>query len=264
MPRVRTPELMFARLCTDLVITLGLFTRLPTGWLTRFMVQGDMSPDALRRSVWLWPWAGALTGLLTALVLSLARLAGVPAAAAAVCAVAVQILLTGGLHEDGLADTADGLGGGRTREQRLDIMRDSRVGSYGVLALGLALLLRVSCYAALPANGIFAVLMTAGTLSKAVIPALLMSMPPARKDGLAACLSDLHSPVVSAAFVLTGLTVFALEPPFLALEALAGAFLPVLVLRRLALRGIGGFTGDILGAAALLAEAGSLLVLSAR
>ncbi len=90
-----------------------------------------------------------VVGLIGAVVYVLAHRAGLPAWPAAALSVAATLFATGCLHEDGLADTADGFGGGKTREQKLDIMRDSRIGTYGVCALALSLLIRVSALASL-------------------------------------------------------------------------------------------------------------------
>ena len=102
---------------------------------------------ALARAAWAFPIAGLVVGLIGAIVYALAHRIGLPSWTAAALAVAATLLATGCLHEDGLADTADGFGGGKTREQKLEIMRDSRIGTYGVCALALSLLLRVGALA---------------------------------------------------------------------------------------------------------------------
>ena len=130
---------------------------------------------------------GALIGLAGAIAYALAVWLGLPPWPAAVLALATTIWLTGALHEDGLADVADGFGGGRTREDKLAIMRDPRIGSYGALALVLAVLARAGAMAALaePA-AVAAALVAAGAASRAALPAVMAALPQARPDGLAA------------------------------------------------------------------------------
>src|SRR5690606_40192087 len=110
---------------------------------------------------------------------------GLPSGPAAALALAAAMLMTGCLHEDGLSDVADGIGGGSTRERKLEIMRDSRIGSYGTAALVISLLLRWSALAALagPAQ-VFAAFIAAHCASRALPGALMHVLPPARADGL--------------------------------------------------------------------------------
>src|SRR5580698_7248685 len=103
--------------------------------------------SAIAQAAWAFPVAGILVGVIGALVYALAHRLGLPAWPTAALSIVATLLATGCLHEDGLADTADGFGGGATREQKLDIMRDSRIGTYGVCALIVALLLRVGVLA---------------------------------------------------------------------------------------------------------------------
>ncbi len=165
----------------DFKVALQFLTRLPV------RVPEPWPEGALARSVAMFPLIGLLIGAVGALAFTIAIWLGLPPALAAVLAVAVQILLTGGLHEDGLADLADGFGGGRTREEKLEIMRDSTLGSFGVIALILALLARIGAIAALaqPAT-VAAVLLAAAAISRAMMPPVMLWLAPARRDGLAA------------------------------------------------------------------------------
>ncbi len=133
----------------DFKVALQFLTRLPV------RVPEPWPEGALARSVPMFPLIGLLIGVAGALAFTIASWLGLPPALAAVLAVAVQVLSTGGLHEDGLADLADGFGGGRTREEKLEIMRDSHLGSFGAIALILALLARTGAIVALaqPAHG---------------------------------------------------------------------------------------------------------------
>src|SRR3984957_18753065 len=154
---------------------------------TRFPLLNDTPTGStdIGRAAWAFPIAGIAVGLIGALVYAIAHWFGLPALPAAALSVVATLLATGCLHEDGLADTADGFGGGKTRERKLEIMRDSRIGTYGVCALVLSLLLRVGTLASFP-NAHLAVwaLVAAHGAARATMPALMFLLPPARSDGL--------------------------------------------------------------------------------
>ena len=139
---------------------------------------------AVARATWALPVAGLLVGLAGALVYKVASRFGLAPNLAALLALAATTIITGALHEDGLADTADGLGGGRTRERKLEIMRDSRIGTYGVCALILSFGLRWSALAAI-ANpwAVALALCAAHTAARAGLPAFMSQVAPARPDG---------------------------------------------------------------------------------
>src|SRR5450755_4275560 len=120
--------------------------------------------------VWAFPVAGLAVGALSGISLSLARAAGANPSIAALAALAVGLLVTGALHEDGLADFWDGIGGGRTRERKLEIMRDSAIGSFGAAALFIALAVRWSAIAAIADPGAaVAALIVAHTTSRGML-----------------------------------------------------------------------------------------------
>jgi adenosylcobinamide-GDP ribazoletransferase len=193
-----------------------------------------------------------------------ALLLGVPAPPAAALGVAAGVLLTGGLHEDGLSDTADGFGGGRDPERRLEIMRDSRIGSYGAAALGLSLLLRWSALASIarPEAGLLA-LVAAHAASRAPLALFLRLTPPARADGLSASAGRPSVMAAGIALMLGAAALLLLGP----LAACVAALLLMLVfaaLRQLALAKIGGQTGDVAGALQQAGEIAVLLVAAAH
>ncbi|KRE18263.1 hypothetical protein ASE63_00515 [Bosea sp. Root381] len=209
------------------------------------------------------PFAAVVIALPAALVLLGAALAGVSAALAAGLAVTVFALTTGALHEDGLADSADGLFGGHTPERRLEIMKDSRVGSYGAIALVLSLLLRVAALASiLEAAGAWAAavaVIAAAPWSRAEGLRLLATEPPARSVGTAAAVGQ---PTRSTAFFALTLSAALASAVTLASALPIAGLVGGLLLASLAARVIagssrrliGGQTGDILGAAQQLAE----------
>lgn len=236
-------------LLADLVGGFGLLTRIPVP------LPGAPRPDAC----WGWPVVGLAVAGIAAVVSTLAMGCGVPAGPAAALVLVVQALLTGGLHEDGLADTADGLFGGRDKERRLEIMKDSRIGSYGTLALLLVTLLRWSALAAVLAAGHWGAVLAAGAISRVPMAALMAALPNARGSGLSAMVGQ---PSQGAAYAAGALAVV------LALVFAGWAAVPMALLAAAAAWGlgayakakIGGQTGDILGASQQLAEAAVLLV----
>jgi adenosylcobinamide-GDP ribazoletransferase len=217
------------------------------------------------------PVAGAIIGGAGGAALFCARAIGLPAPPAAVCAVAALVAVTGALHEDGLADVADGFGGGATRERKLEIMRDSRLGSYGAIALALALMLRATSLAALTERGlglaIFS-LICAGAVSRTagLLPLLLSA--PARRDGAGAAMPRPTGDAPRLALILAGAASAPLLFAGVSVGQLIGAdiaaALAAFAVTRLAERQIGGYTGDVLGAAQQAAEIAVLLALCAR
>src|SRR5258707_10971782 len=168
-----TDDLWVQRRFNDLKIGFIFLTRLP---LTH---QTPIAKGELSQALWTAPVVGVAVGLLGAGVYGLAQLLHLPPLPAAVLAVAATLVVTGGLHEDGLADVADGFGGGATRERKLEIMHDSRIGAYGAAALALSLVLRIAALDALVEHGLdkaVAGLPVAGAGSRALmlLPAALL------------------------------------------------------------------------------------------
>ena len=232
---------------------ITLLTRLPIGPLA--------APRPQQALPW-FPAVGAVIGVVAAAVYAAGSLAMSPLLAAAL-AVATTVLLTGALHEDGLADAADAWGGATTREQALRILRDPQHGTYGVLAIALSVVVRVAALASLTPTAAITVLPVVHAASRGVLPAMLWVSPPARRDGLA---SELASEVSGHAVGLSLVVTLAIGGVLVALwiipAALVAAGLAALV-RWLAMRRIGGITGDVLGAAQQLVEVALLVLLAA-
>ena len=212
------------------------------------------------------PVAGALVGLLGAAVLGAALALGLPREIAAVLALAALVVVTGAMHEDGLADCADGFGGGSSVARKLEIMKDSRIGTFGGAALVLSLLLRAMALATLAGHGFgmaALVLVAAGGFSRALGLLPLMLLAPARADGAG---FTAGRPAPAALRVLAGLALALALLPVLAgvpvRGVLAGVFWAgarAYGMVRLARWQIGGQTGDVAGAAQQAAEIGFLL-----
>ncbi|MGX4805701.1 adenosylcobinamide-GDP ribazoletransferase [Bradyrhizobium guangdongense] len=220
--------------------------------------------SAIARATWALPVAGLLVGLAGALAYKIAIRLGLAPNLAALLTLATTALITGALHEDGLADTADGLGGGYTRERKLEIMRDSRIGTYGVCALILSFGLRWSALVAIASPwGVMLALIAAHAASRAGVPAFMSLVPPARRDGLAASAGTPPGRSVAIAFAVGTLALALALGPAKALVGLVLLSIAGLTLARLAIRQIGGQTGDILGAFEQACEILILLVAAA-
>ncbi len=233
-------------------------TRLPVRW------RGDMPADLPARSLRAGPLVGAAIGLAAGLVYAGSGWLGLPATLAAVVAVGAQVAVTGALHEDGLADVADGFGGGDDREAKLAIMRDSRIGAYGAVALMLTLAARILAIAALAQPvAVMAALAAAGAASRAAWPGLMVWLRPARAEGLAASHGRPALDRLVATVGLAALVALIALPLVQALVALAVGAAAATGLGLLAQRQIDGYTGDVLGAAQQSVEVAMLLALAA-
>jgi adenosylcobinamide-GDP ribazoletransferase len=242
------------KLTADLRIGLSLCTRLPLGPAAP-VGEGDVA-----RASWTFPIAGLLVGLAAALVYWLAIRLNVAPQPAAALTLAATLLLTGAMHEDGLADTADGLGGS-TRERKLEIMRDSRIGTFGACALAISLLLRWSTIADIAEPRYVALaLISAHVAARACLPAFMHLVPPARPDGLSGGAGSPPGSSVVAALLLAALCLlfgFGLTGTVIALLMLA---LIGFVLARIVTKQFGGQTGDVLGAMEQTGESAILLI----
>jgi adenosylcobinamide-GDP ribazoletransferase len=235
-------------------LALMLLTRLPAGRLA------EPAPT-LADARWAYPLVGLVVGALAAAAQAGALAVGLGALPAAVVALTLAALVTGALHLDGLADFADGIGGGRDRAHALLVMRDSRIGSYGVIALILALGLAATGLSDLPPETAPAVLLFAATGSRLAMLVVLDRLPPAREDGLGRSASG-NAPGAW----LPGAVAVALIAVWIgaaALPALVAMLVAAFAVARLALRRIGGQTGDVLGATQVTAEVACILALSA-
>ncbi len=248
----------------ELLVALRFLTRLPVPFVRTL----DAPP--LDAAMTMFPLAGAIIGALTGTVLILAGFAGLPELLTASLAIAVGLIITGALHEDGLSDMVDGFGGGHTREQRLDIMRDSRIGAYGALALGLLLMARASLYMSfleLPPWGAIILIASAAAFSRALMVDLLWATRPARADGLSVLAGRPTRARTLVALAVGGIGAglggaFVLAPAA-GTVALIAAGLSLATVRALAMRKVGGQTGDVCGAAQVLSELAMLAVYGA-
>lgn len=219
-------------------------------FLTRLPIAfpSEAADRPLARAMRAFPIVGACLGALAGAVYAVLVFIGLPHLASAFTALGVGALLTGALHEDGLADTADGFGGSADVDKKLAIMRDSRIGTFGVIAVVLSFGLRAALIADLSALAGLVALIAAESVSRAAMPVLMQASLPARPDGLGhgagkpTHLETLTAVCLAAFFAITALGLMA------GVAAIFAAGLVTVGVAIMAQRHIGGYTGDVLGA----------------
>lgn len=236
-------------LVDDLRTCLGFYTRLPVSIAIK-------SSHSFANAQWAAPIAGAIIGVITGSILWLALNIGLPESLAIILSLAACMLLTGALHEDGLADVADGFGGGKDRARKLDIMRDSRLGTYGALALIISFAIKLAAISSLASHSAslaIYVLIAAHTASRALLPVFIAIVPPARNDGLSANVGTIVPYIVLVA-VAIGAISLAPGGILFAGSSIIALSLLIMVFKNRAMHHIGGQTGDVLGALQQSAE----------
>jgi adenosylcobinamide-GDP ribazoletransferase len=224
-------------------IALQFLTQLPAGAIE------DWPPDWLARSAKYMPLVGALIGAIAGASIILAAIF-LPEPLPTVVGLITAIAVTGALHEDGLADTVDAFGGGRTRERRLEIMKDSRIGTYGTLALISVLALKGAALAAVdPVSA--ALVMIAGHAGARLAPVLtIWALPHAGNGGSKVSEKTSETTLIEISIAI----LFGLIPGLILLPAIAfaiatsAALIAAAVIALIAKCKIGGYTGDVLGA----------------
>jgi adenosylcobinamide-GDP ribazoletransferase len=248
----------------EFLVALRFLTRLPVPFVR------TLDPPRVADAMGMFPVAGAVAGAITGASLVLCNFAGLPEFFCAAFALGTSAILTGALHEDGLADVADGFGGGKSREQRLEIMRDSRIGAYGSMALVIVLLARAALFAALldlPPGSTIVLIASAAAFSRSLIVDLVWATRPARSDGLSVMAGRPTRNTTLIALSIGGIGAWAAAAyvlaPAASLAALIAAGVTLALVRALAMRKIGGQTGDVCGAGQILSETAMLAVYAA-
>ncbi|WP_296373561.1 adenosylcobinamide-GDP ribazoletransferase [Yoonia sp.] len=238
----------------DLAAALGLLTRLPVPIeTTRAVARGAAA-------AWAYPVVGIVVAVIISATVAVMLTLDLPAQIAAALGLGAGVVLTGAMHEDGLADTADGLWGGWDRARRLAIMKDSHIGTYGVIALALTLLIRWLALTALIASGShWAALIGAAALSRGGMVVLMGAMPNARDTGLSHHVGRPSTATIWLAVAIAG--VIGLVTTGFGVVLMAA--LAVLLCGMIAKAKIGGQTGDILGATQQMTEITVLLAVVA-
>jgi adenosylcobinamide-GDP ribazoletransferase len=240
----------------DPALALSLLTRLPI----------KLDDDAYKRSAqaaWAYPLVGVITGLLACVAAQITLWAGLPLWTAAIAAIATGIIVTGAMHEDGLADCADGFWGGWDPAMRLKIMQDSQIGTYGVLALLMLQGLRFGAILEILRFDNWAIpLIAIHIASRAVMPMIMSALPHARDTGLSRSVGKVGAQTARTAAVI-GISAlfFAFGTWGFVLSAIGACV--VLLFAKIAKTKIGGQTGDVCGASQQIAEITLLLAILA-
>jgi adenosylcobinamide-GDP ribazoletransferase len=246
-------------LLADFCLCIGFFTRLPCPSAALRSEPGSLANFS--RAIRMLPLAGSAVGALAGITIAGALSLGLPPFLAAPLAICSLVAAGGAMHEDGLADCADGFFGGATRGRKLEIMRDSRIGTFGAVALLLALYMRIACLTVIAGQSqelAIVILIAAAALSRTAALLPLAFLPPARGEGAGFAAGKPESRALAAAACIAIL--FALAPvgagasPARAVAGIAlgtGAAYAVVLFAK---QQIGGQTGDVAGAAQQLSE----------
>jgi len=219
---------------------LGFFTRLPSG---------HYDPAALGESAAVFPVIGLIIGALASLFIAFATFIHLPPTIGILLGISAAIIITGGLHEDGLADTADALGARGDREKRILILKDSRIGAFGAIALILALLIKLETLSGLPSSWhTMTYFICAHILGRGILPTVMRSAPLMSNEGMAAAAGQPSVTAARTALIISFILVLLLMGPVKSIVAFGAAILTGLLLIRIAYRIFGGYNGDVLGA----------------
>ncbi|NYT65610.1 adenosylcobinamide-GDP ribazoletransferase [Alcaligenaceae bacterium] len=234
-------------------IALQFFTRVPVpSWV-------GFQPEWLQQSARYYPLVGLVVGLVTSLVY-LAAAWVLPQGIAVLLSISAGVYLTGAFHEDGFADVCDGIGGGYTPERIFQIMKDSRIGTYGTVGLGLLLAVKAMSLFYMDAAAVVGALCAGHSLSRLLSAALIWRLDYAKEEGKAKPLaqhmadSEFTFAAVSTLIPLLLVGLLGLLPWSAMLLGIGVALLATVWLSRLFVRAIGGFTGDCLGAVQQVSE----------
>ena len=240
----------------DIYASVVFLTRLPAPpW-------AEAARRPLAGAMWAFPLSGVLVATVMAAIYAGGAECGLPPVLSALIAIAGGALLTGGLHEDGLADFADGLGGGTTPERRLEIMSDSRIGTHGVLVLVISIGGKAAALAAIgDVFAVFGALVAAAAISRGLLPIVVASMEPAKEDGLGRLAGRPTASVWAIALGL-GVAIVILAAPGGWIGCLFAAAIAALATAWVARQAIGGYTGDVLGAVQQAAEFLALVLIA--
>ncbi|MBK20219.1 MAG: adenosylcobinamide-GDP ribazoletransferase [Rhodospirillaceae bacterium] len=236
---------------TEVKLCLGLLTRLPVD-----SKHDEPAADVSAACKW-FPVIGVMIGALSGAALFIGDILELPDSVSALLAISAVIILTGAMHEDGLADVADGFGGGRDKKHKLEIMRDSRLGVYGTIALILDVAFRWALITQLLSFGwIFATacLIASGASSRLVVISLMKSLTAARQDGLGASAGIPDNNSILIAILFTVIALLLTKDTLLFLSIAISVPIAAGLLHYLANNQIGGQTGDVLGAGQRLGE----------
>lgn len=243
----------------DIGAAFMLLTRISINW---HKISPDQPPD-LNRCLWVYPFVGLVVGSMGAVVYCGSIALSIPQYPSIILCLGAMILATGAFHEDGLADVMDGFGGGLTKEKKLDIMRDSRIGTYGGLALIFSMILKFTSLINLSDLQLMFAIIIGASISRLMILVTLLFLSPAREDSLSTAAG-----IPSYRAMITA-SIIALLPPLLFLNIkmtviiFLVALLTTAIMSRISYKQIGGYSGDVLGAIQQISEISIFITLAA-
>jgi len=241
---------------SDIFLALTLLTRIPINF------DHDNIEDRARKASWAYPLVGAIIGAAASLIANILYAIGFPVTICIIMALITMISLTGGLHEDGLSDSADGLWGGKDKDSILKIMKDSRIGAYGAIALILVILGRYTTMSdLLKINQLFLPLVAAGAISRVPMVGAMVYMRPARTEGLSYSVGAPPSFSFIIALII-GVLSCILAVGLLSIFVFIGVGLSSIIIFYIINKKINGQTGDVLGASQQFAELIALSIIS--
>lgn len=240
----------------DVYVSVVFLTRLPApGW-------PDAAARKLSTGMWAFPVAGVIVATIAGFVYAICDALGMPVYISSLFAVIALIMATGGLHEDGLSDLADGIWGGADPAKRLAIMSDSRIGAFGAIALIVSISGRAAAIATIGQPlFVLGALIAAAAVSRAVIPALMSFGTPAKTEGLGASAGKPAAAAWGSALLLAAV-ICAIAAPAGWFACMIAAAAGAALVSWFARRNLGGYTGDVLGAAQQVAELFALTVIA--
>ncbi len=238
-------------LVSDIPAAISLLTRLPVP------VDHELAGKRAAYATWAYPLVGAILGLLAGIIGCLLYWFGAPSNIAALISLISLVMFSGGLHEDGLADCADGFGGAYEKDRRLEIMKDSRIGAFGAIALILFLIGRAGTMDALIVTSFTPALIAVGAASRLPMVLAMYAMPNARGSGLASSVGKPPETSLIIAIITTLVLCFIMLG-WSGIFIFGWAILAAIVMGVIAHRAIGGYTGDVLGAMQQCAELAAL------
>ena len=240
---------------------------LSVSFLTRIPISKDLLFERnLMDAAWSFPLIGGLVGFLGGMVALLLSYFNISSIVISFITIGAIILLTGGLHEDGLADTADGFGSNKNPEDKINIMRDSQIGVYGTLALIIAISVKaVALSELINKDQFFAciiALIVSGSLSRSTIIGIAFFLEKASETGLASFAGKPRATGVGICFLISILLCIFLLPSTKVLAAILISIVTTVVIGFLSKKQINGYTGDILGTTQVLSETALLIYLA--
>ena len=249
---MRKQSLDAREILIDILAALMFLSKFPVSW-----EKISEDPPDFSRAFWAFPLIGLFLGSISGCVTLLFSFLGLSSFVSVTIGISIGMLITGALHEDGLADSFDGLIGGNTTEQKIEIMRDSKIGTYGCIALLLNILIKIGCLTSLAEQSlwlVFSGFIVSGALGRAMIVFLRSMSDPVSDKGLSSITERTEGAVLWSALGIAFLSAIIFAPFWVAIVGFILCIIFTYFIRAYVENKLGGITGDILGATEQLSE----------